>query len=283
MALSFAAAFQSEDHRSFTWHADHDAALLLIHGFPGTPAEMRPLAKAFSTLGWTTSAPLLPGFGPEVDTINDKSHADWLQALQISYAELRRHHRIVALLGLSMGGALALQLAAHHPPQALILLSPFWKLEHALWQAMPLLKYVLPSFKPFRLFKPDFNDAATRQGITNFMPELNLDDPATQRAILDFPVPMNLIDQIRQAGQRGYQAIPRISCPTLIIQGRQDELVKPDLTRHLCQRFPTPPHYVEVDAPHALQDPSQACWPDVLRAITQFLSPLSPSGVSPHD
>ncbi|MCS6834977.1 MAG: alpha/beta fold hydrolase [Anaerolineae bacterium] len=283
MTFSLAAAFQAEEHRSFTWRADHDAAVMLIHGFPGTPAEMRPLAEALHAQSWTTVAPLLPGFGAEIDTLQHRSHDDWLQFLLLAYAEMRRRHRVIALIGLSMGGALALQLAAHHSPNALVLLAPFWRIEHLLWRAMPILKYLIPTFKPFRLFKLDFNDAAVRQGIANFMPELNLGDPSTQRAILDFALPMRLIDQLRQVGQRGYSAISRVSCPTLVIQGTHDDLVKPEVTRHLCRRFVKPPLYLEVDASHTLLDPSQPSRAQIVSAISEFLSPFHPSGVIAHD
>ena len=283
MAFNLASAFQAEEHLPFTWHASHEAAVMFIHGFPGTPAEMRPLAKVLHAQCWTTIAPLLPGFGAQIDTLDQHSQEDWLSFLLLAYAEMCRQYRTVALIGLSMGGALALQLAAHHSPNALILLAPFWKIEHVLWRAMPVLKYVFPSFKPFRLFKLDFNDQAVRQGIANFMPELDLDDPSIQRAIMDFALPMNLIDQLRQVGQRGYDAASRVSCPTLVIQGRQDDLVKPEVTRHLCQRFAKPPVYLEVDASHSLSDPSQSSRDEIISAISEFLSPFHPTRGSCHD
>ncbi len=57
------ALFQGEEHQPFHWVAGPPAALL-VHGFPGTPAELRPLGQALYEAGWTVSAPLLPGFGP---------------------------------------------------------------------------------------------------------------------------------------------------------------------------------------------------------------------------
>lgn len=56
--------YNTPEHRPFTLGEGAGAALL-IHGFPGTPAEVRPLAQALSERGWKVRAPLLPGFGTE--------------------------------------------------------------------------------------------------------------------------------------------------------------------------------------------------------------------------
>jgi esterase/lipase len=39
-------------NRSFVW-TEGDHAVLLIHGFPGTPAEMLPLGTVLREAGWT--------------------------------------------------------------------------------------------------------------------------------------------------------------------------------------------------------------------------------------
>jgi alpha-beta hydrolase superfamily lysophospholipase len=54
-------AFQGPEHLPFLWPGGQPAALL-VHGFPGTPAEMRPLGEALHQAGWTAQGILLPGF-----------------------------------------------------------------------------------------------------------------------------------------------------------------------------------------------------------------------------
>ena len=44
--------FDGSEHRSFVW-TEGDHAALLIHGFPGTPAEMLPLRTVLRDAGWT--------------------------------------------------------------------------------------------------------------------------------------------------------------------------------------------------------------------------------------
>src|SRR5688572_7729976 len=53
-------------------------AALCLHGFTGTPFEVRPLAEALAAQGYTTLAPVLAGHGGTVDDLAGTTHADWL-------------------------------------------------------------------------------------------------------------------------------------------------------------------------------------------------------------
>jgi esterase/lipase len=55
------AAFDLEPESSPT-----HGAVLLLHDFGGTPAELRPLAEALVQHGLSACAPLLPGFGSDM-------------------------------------------------------------------------------------------------------------------------------------------------------------------------------------------------------------------------
>ena len=63
--------FTEDEHQPFRKSARGAmrGAALLVHGFPGTPADMRPLAASLAAAGWDVDAPLLPGFGPEIITL----------------------------------------------------------------------------------------------------------------------------------------------------------------------------------------------------------------------
>jgi len=269
--LSFSQAFEAEHYKRYQHAGWSGRAWLLLHGFPGTPAEMRPVADALTAEGDSVDCLLLPGFGAQIEHINDYTAEDWLQAARSAFADLQSAHRSVGIVGLSMGGALAVTLAAECTPSQLVLLAPFWQLEHILWKALPVLRYVVPQFKPFRLFKPNWDDPKFRESVENFMPNANLDDPATRQAILNFSVPVRLFDQIRRIGLMGAEAAPRVTCPTLIIQGQDDELVRPHLTRAYLDLFNNHPRYVELPGPHELTDTSLPGWTAILGEIVHFV------------
>src|SRR6516162_9766508 len=88
-------------------------ACLLIHGFTGTPWDVRPLGEALSRAGIAVQAPRLPGHGTTPAAMLDARAPDWLLACDEALAQLPG--RRVAVAGLSMGALLALVLAARHP------------------------------------------------------------------------------------------------------------------------------------------------------------------------
>jgi len=264
-------AFQGDEHKSF--HVDGERGLaLLVHGFPGTPAEMRPLGRALNRSGWTVRGMLLPGFGAEIERLPHTRYDEWLGAVCREVEAARHSGQPLLLAGYSMGGALAIAAAAQIPPDALVLLAPFWKLEHVLWKALPVLKHVFRGVKPFRLVRLNFNEPDVRKGIGNFLPGADLDDPAVQAAILDLKLPLDLFAQIQQAGKIAYRSAPqvRVEMPKLVIQGRADELVRPPLTRTLAGRLRGSVTYHEVDCGHELVVESHPAWAAVEMSVTQF-------------
>jgi carboxylesterase len=267
----FEQAFRAPEHQAFLWeHAGGDTAALLVHGFPGTPADVRPVAEALYESGWSVQGILLPGFGSQIATLADRRCEEWVWAVRQSLIALRQRYPIVLLVGFSLGGALALRAAAVEPPAALVLLAPFWKLNHALWALLPVVRRIVPTIPIFRLISIDFSDPETRAGIASFMPEADLDDPQVREAIRSYRLPVRLIAEIRRAGIAGWRSAAAVDVPVMVIQGAQDDLVLPRLTRRLVQRFPAAPQYVELPAPHDLTDPTGLAWPGVRQSVLVF-------------
>ncbi|MDX2161580.1 MAG: alpha/beta fold hydrolase [bacterium] len=250
-AKRFAAQFNAPEHRSFALEGTNGAAAVMVHGFPGTPAEMRPLADVFHADGWTVSAPLLPGFGHDLETLAHRTWQEWAAAVDSAVEALRPDHRVVMGVGLSMGGALMLHTAARGKIDAVAGVNPFWKLDNALWNLLPAIKIALPNFKPFSLMPINFDDPETRRGMAAFMPDADLDDPAVQQAVKQFSIPTHMLDQIRAIGALAGRQGHTIRVPALIVQGAQDQLVRPALTRELAGRIASA-QYREITGEHNL-------------------------------
>lgn len=262
--------FQTEDHSAFYWKGSAKKALL-IHGYPGTPAEMRPVAQLFHDAGWTVSAPLLPGFGSEIETLADKTNDDWLNAVESEYLSMRQDAETAVIVGYSMGGALALQLAAKHPPDGLVLFAPLYQLDSWLWKTLPVLRIFFPKVRISRFFDPDFNDPDTREGIGKFMPGVDLDDPQVQEEIRNYEIPVAMFNEIRRTGQRAYQAAGKITTATMVFQGKQDDLIQPSMTQRLVGQLGSNTRYIEVSGMHDLLGTDSTAWTTIRQEIIHFV------------
>ena len=101
-------------------------AVLLLHGGGDTPQTLRYLADELHARGFHVVAPLLPGHGRTLREFARVTADELSTAAAASYATLRREHDWVAVIGLSMGGALAAQLAADNVAMpALGLVAPY--------------------------------------------------------------------------------------------------------------------------------------------------------------
>jgi carboxylesterase len=262
--------FSGPEHAAFRLSGRAPAAVL-VHGFGGTPAEMRGLAEALHRQGWTVDAPLLPGFGADIATLTERRYEDWLAAVEAAGRALTAAgHRPVLLVGYSLGAGLALVAAQTLRPAGVIVLAPFWWPER--WWTR-IVEFIVRPFLPigFRpLRKADLADPNLRQGIAKFMPGLDLDDPAAQAALREFRVPLGLIDQVRGLSRRMLAAAPEVTAPVLAVQGTRDPVVAAAQTRRLLQRFANNPAYVEVDAEHDLTLPDNPGWPAVEAAVLAF-------------
>jgi carboxylesterase len=261
--------FQGERHADFLIEQGEPAALL-IHGFPGTPAEMRPLAATLNAAGWTTRGLLLPGFGPQIDSLFQRHPQEWIAATTEALSVLMVDHHPVVMIGYSMGAAISIHAAARVKPDRLILLAPFWKLGTRGQQVIfNLTKPVVRHLKPLR--RANFNDPRLRGFLDQFLQDADLDDPAVQQLLRHTKVPVDLFEHIHTLGKQAYTLAAQIDRPTLILQGRRDPAVKPALTQQLKERFTCPIDYVEIDAQHHLIDPALPEWPRLEHAVLEFV------------
>jgi carboxylesterase len=268
--FNFSDTFKDDIHQPFIWQGDKDICAILVHGFPGTPSEMRPIAEVLHASGWTVQGLLLPGFGIEIDTIAEKTYDDWLAAVINAVETQAQQYSHIVLVGLSMGGALSIQASTLTNISALLLLAPFWKVDHILWKLLPVLRLILPNFKPFSIIKPDWDDADFRNTLTEWLPDADLDAPNIRAQVTQFAIPTNMINQIRIAGIHARQAIPHVTTPTTVIQGRQDELVKADITQKLIQQMRIIPNYILLDGDHNLTDTHKPHWAHVKSHIKHY-------------
>lgn len=98
----------------FEYPGRPEIGALLVHGFTGTPREMRPVGAALAEAGIGSIGVLLRGHGTHPDDMLGYRYTDWIEDVEAGLARLLERHERAVLIGLSMGGTLALNVAARH-------------------------------------------------------------------------------------------------------------------------------------------------------------------------
>jgi carboxylesterase len=202
---------------------------LVLHGFTGCPQSMRGLAEAFAAAGFAVDLPLLPGHGTSVEDMLETDWSDWSAAADAAYKELAARCEHVVVASLSMGGTLALWLAARHPEIAgLVLVNP---------------AVGAPGDDSMRAALVELLDAGER-----FMPGVSNDvaDPeVTELAYDQSPITglVSLLDAIEAL----YPRLSDVACPLLVMMAPQDHVVPPGAREALDATVPGPIEYVSLD------------------------------------
>lgn len=130
-------------------HQGGPTGVLLCHGFTGSPQSLRPWAEYLAEAGLTVSLPRLPGHGTTWQEMARTRWEDWYAEVDRAFDELRASADEIFVMGLSMGGCLALRLAElrGQAVSGLVLVNPSVTAESKLFLLAPVMKYVMPSLK----------------------------------------------------------------------------------------------------------------------------------------
>ena len=90
--------------------------VLLLHGYSGSPASLRPMGEWLAGKGYSVACPRLPGHGTDWRELADISWQEIAEEADRALKELSSRCEVVVVAGLSVGGLLAFHLAAHHAP-----------------------------------------------------------------------------------------------------------------------------------------------------------------------
>ncbi len=91
------------------------SAVLLIHGFLSSPAELRSLGERLHADGHHVLGVRLKGHGTSPWDLRSRSWHDWAASVERGYDIVKAYSQSVHIVGFSTGGLLALNHAANHP------------------------------------------------------------------------------------------------------------------------------------------------------------------------
>ncbi len=196
------------------------AGCLLIHGFTGTPKEMRWMGEYLASAGHTVLGVRLAGHATRPKDMLHMQWKDWLASVEDGWIILNdalAHQAEIPpriyLMGLSMGGALSLLFASqefskHYPVAGVVAMSTPY--------ALPL-DWRLAYIKLFRWFQPS---------VPKGPPDWH-DEEASKDHIAYPEYPTIAIAQMDLLLAQMREVLPKISVPVLLMHSRQDTGVDP--------------------------------------------------------
>jgi len=182
---------------------------LLIHGFSGSPPEMRPMGEYLAKKGLTVLGVRLAGHGVTPEEMASTGWRDWVDSAKEGLHELQARCDLVFVAGLSTGGLITLHLSAHHPLTGIIVMSTpayiaDWRF-HILPMVQPFLRWVTPNI------------------------ESDLTDPQAKARLWSYNrLPTSALVSLRQLMHLVRRELSQVRVPSLIMQGVRDHHIPHD-------------------------------------------------------
>ncbi|OIJ18030.1 carboxylesterase [Anaerobacillus alkalidiazotrophicus] len=181
-----------------------DRAVLLLHGFTGSSADVRMLGRHLQKKGYTCHAPQYKGHGVPPEELVHTGPEDWWNDVVDGYHYLKdRGHEEIAVAGLSLGGVFSLKLGYTLPIKGIIpMCAPMHiKSEEVMYRG------VLAYAEEYKRREQKSNE------------EIRVEMEQFQKT------PMTTLKSLQGLLQEVRDNVDMIYTPTFVVQARHDEMI----------------------------------------------------------
>ena len=199
--------------------------VLLVHGFTGTPKEMRWMGEYLHTQHhFTVLGIRLAGHATQPEDMLRNSYQDWLASVEDGYAHLVGCVDAIVIMGLSMGGVLSLTVASYLPVKGVVTMSTPYKLPDD-----PRLRHIewLSKLAPFIP-----KTSSSEPGAGWFDKEAYLEH-------VSYPQnPLHGVGELNKLLGLMRTSLPQIQVPVLLIHSKDDDYVLSDSMPNIYDNLP---------------------------------------------
>jgi carboxylesterase len=196
---------------------------VLVHGFTGSPKEMRMLGDYLHQQGHTVLGVRLAGHATCMEDMIRSRAEDWLASVEDGFDLLRPNCEKIFLLGLSMGGVLSLIQAARLPVDGVVAMSTPYEMPNELARRFPWLLKMLSPVVP----------ALGKEEGSWFSPELE------ENHIHYAKNPVRPAYELNQLLATMRQELPNIKIPAMVIHSLDDSGVQSENAENIYQYLGT--------------------------------------------
>lgn len=180
--------------------------ILFLHGFTGSAYEGREFGFHFARKGYAVWVPLLPGHGTRPEDLENITYQEWLDASENYYRSMKEQYKKVIVCGQSMGGALALHLAAKYPIDALVTLAGAIVMKDWRLKLLPLARKLIRY--QYKSKGPDIRSKEAKKKSATY-------HKYPIKSLVQF---LKLLDYVKAE-------LPKVHSPALIIHSRRDHTI----------------------------------------------------------
>lgn len=208
----------------FLFKGDH-IGCLLIHGFTGTPKEMRWMGEYLAGRGRTVLGIRLAGHATHPSDMLRSKWEDWFASVEDGIHILRSTCDRLFVIGLSMGGVLTLLAASRFHLDGIVVMSaPHDFSNDPRFRFLPICKYFIPEIP---------------KGPSDWHDKMNLSDH------ISYPkYPTRCIAEMVELQAEMRASLSKITTPMLIMQSREDNTVPHNsmeyIVSHVSSRIKEP-------------------------------------------
>lgn len=210
----------------FLFLGDSGSGCLLLHGLTSAPQEMRGLGEYLAARGHTVLGLRLPAHATRPRAMVHVSWEDWLAAAEDGYHLLENNVRRIIVLGLSLGGAIALLLASSRPVAGVVAMST---------------PYEVPPQPRLRFLKALLRPLALVGRVIPFLPKpppMDYRDREAARNHLTYPVmPVRAITETARLLTVMRARLGEVRVPVLLMHSIHDGGVSPENARSIFEQL----------------------------------------------